>query len=257
MIVARRAIEPAERSHAFRARHAAYCVPAGARPPLMCCGAEAAGMPHDELDRSRQTLLYYVRDGSAVVGSSRLIACRPGPGLPLSPFLAGRAGGPGLNGIMEAQRLSLVPGYRGPAARRQALLALFSAMYADSVSRRCTRWAAAVRGQVFMLLSAMNVAIRLVGGEPAGPGAGGTPDGPLSGEPLFLAEIDLPGSAAWLFAENAAGYRIICGTDRAPAGYAGAQVRELRSRARRDAAVVARHLREWRTEGQGLRATAQ
>ncbi len=52
MITAHRAIRPAERAQTFRARHAAYCLPAGGKVPLMTCRAQAPWKPHDEFDES-------------------------------------------------------------------------------------------------------------------------------------------------------------------------------------------------------------
>jgi hypothetical protein len=57
MISAHRATQPEERPQAFRARHAAYCVPIGGKPPLMICRARSLGEPHDAFDKSPRTLL--------------------------------------------------------------------------------------------------------------------------------------------------------------------------------------------------------
>jgi hypothetical protein len=81
MITARRAVRHVERALAFCARHAAYSMPADGKAPLMTCRAQAPWKPHDEFDESPQTLLYYVSDGSKVVGSSRLIGYDPQLGL--------------------------------------------------------------------------------------------------------------------------------------------------------------------------------
>jgi hypothetical protein len=109
MISAHRAIGLAERAQVFRLRHAAYCVPVGGKAPLIACRAQAPWQPHDEFDRSPQTLLYYVCDGSAVVGSSRLIGYDPHLGLQVQHFLTGRALGLSVRETMEPSRLSAGP----------------------------------------------------------------------------------------------------------------------------------------------------
>jgi hypothetical protein len=253
MITAYRAIGPADRAQAFRARHAAYCLAAGGKAPLITCPAQAPWKPHDPFDDSPHTLLYCVRDGSTVVGSSRLIGNDPQLGLQVQHFLTGRALGLGLSETMEPSRLALIPAYKDKERRQHALLALFSVMYDDSLHQQCTRWVATVRGLVFLLLSGMKIAITLLDDEPIRPGAGGTVDGPLSGEPLFLVAIDLTESAAWLFTDNSLGFQIICKTDQPPVRYAEAQIQQLRTRARSDLAIVARHMHQWRTTQAGTR----
>jgi hypothetical protein len=106
-------------------------------------------------------------------------------------------------------------------------------MYADSLNNQCTRWVATVRGHVFLLLSRMKIAIKLLDDEPIRPDAGVTVDGPLSGQPLFLAAIDLFESTAWLFTDNTIGFRAICMTNQPPVRYTEAKIQELRTRARK------------------------
>jgi hypothetical protein len=247
MIVARQALRQAERAETFRARHAAYCVPVGGKTPLMICGAEAPGKPHDKFDESPETLLYYVRDGRTVVGSSRLIGYHPDLGLPAERLLAGRAPVLGLSQAMEASRLSLIPAYQNMKARRSAILALFSAMLNDSMQKQCTVWIAALRGNVVMLLSVMKISITLLDEEPIRFEPGVTVDGPLSGEPLFPVTINLFESAAWLFADNIIGFQAIFKTDRPPVRYTARQIRDVRIRTRANLSIVAQHMQEWKT----------
>jgi hypothetical protein len=191
-----------------------------------------------------------------VVGSSRLIGYDPHLGLQVQHFLTGRALGLSLRETMEPSRLSLVPSYHDKDRRQHALLALLSAMYADSLNNQCTRWVATVRGHVFLLLSRMKIAIKLLDDEPIRPDAGVTVDGPLSGEPLFLAAIDLFESTAWLFTDNTIGFRAICMTNQPPVRYTEAKIQELRTRARSDLAIVARHMHHWRTTPAGAARVA-
>jgi hypothetical protein len=246
MIMAQQALRLAERSQTFRARHAAYCMPVGRKAPLMICGADAPGKPHDEFDKSPETLLYYVRDGRTVVGSARLIGHHPGLGLPFERLLAGRSLGLDLSQAMEASRLSLIPAYQDKNARRSAIMALFSAMLADSMKMQCTVWVAMLRSNVVVLLSAMKIAVTLVDEEPIRFEPGVTADGPLSGEPLFPVTIDLLESAAWLFADNTIGYQAIYKTDHPPVMYAARQIQDVRIRARSNLSIVARRMQEWK-----------
>jgi len=168
MITVHRAIRPAERAQTFQARHAAYCLPTGGKVPLMTCRAQAPWKPHDEFDESPQTLLYYVCDGATVVGSSRLLGYHPRLGLQEQRFFIERAPGLNLSETMEPSRLSLIPAYRDKGKRRQALLALFSAMVGDSLDHRCTLLVATLRGDVVMLLTMMKTAVTLLGDQPVG-----------------------------------------------------------------------------------------
>ena len=247
MIVAQQALRPAERAQTFRARHAAYCVPVGGKAPLITCGAEAPGKPHDKFDESPETFLYSVRDGRTVVGSSRLISYHPDLGLPAERLLAGRALGLDLSQAMEASRLSLVPAYRDMNARRNAMLALFSAMLDGSMQKQCTVWVATLRGNVLVLLSMMKISITLLDEEPIRPEPGVTVDGPMSGEPLFPVTIDLLESAAWLFADNTIGFQAIFKTDGPPVRYTVRQIRDVRVRTRTNLRIVAQHMQEWKT----------
>lgn len=247
MIVAQQALRQAERTQTFRARHAAYCVPVGGKAPLITCGAEAPDKPHDKFDESPETLLYSVRDGHTVVGSSRLISYHPDLGLPAERLLAGRAPRLDLSQAMEASRLSLIPAYQDMNARRNAMLTLFSAMLDGSMQKQCTVWVATLRGNVLALLSMMKISMTLLDEEPVRSEPGVTVDGPLSGEPLFPVTIDLLESAAWLFADNTMGFQAIFKTDDPPVRYTARQIRDVRVRTRTNLGVVAQHMREWKT----------
>ena len=182
-----------------------------------------------------------------MVGSARLIGYHPSLGLPLERLLAGRALGPDLSQAMEASRLSLIPAYQDKNARRNAIMALFSAIVADSMKKQRTVWVALLRSNVLMLLSAMKIAITLLDEEPIRPEPGVTADGPLSGEPLFPVTIDLLETAAWLFADNTIGYQTIYKTDHPPVMYAPRQIQDVRTRTRRNLSTVARRMQEWKT----------
>jgi hypothetical protein len=247
MITVHRAIRPAERAQTFQARHAAYCLPAGGKVPLMTCRAQAPWKPHDEFDESPQTLLYYVRDGATVVGSSRLLGYHPRLGLQEQRLFIEREPGLNLSETMEPSRLSLIPAYRDKGKRRQALLALFSAMVGDSLDHRCTLLVATLRGDVVMLLTMMKTAVTLLGDQPVGSDPGIEADYHLSGEPIFPVTIDLLESATWMFTDAPAAYRIIYQTDQPPARHTQAQPHELRARAHTNLITVARHMHEWRT----------
>jgi hypothetical protein len=257
MITAHRAIQPPERAQTFRARHAAYCLPAGGKAPLMTCRAQAPWKPHDEFDESPHTLLYYVRDGSTVVGSSRLLGYHPRLGLQEQRFFTERAPGLNLRETMEPSRLSLIPAYQDKGRRRQALLALFSAMVGDSLDQGCTLLVATLRGHVVMLLTAMKIAVTLLGDQPVGSDPGIEADYHLSGEPIFPVTIDLLESATLMFTDNPAAYRIMYQTDQPPARHTQAQPDELRARAHVNLTIVTRHMHKWRTRqaGQPLSAT--
>jgi hypothetical protein len=251
MITAHRAIRPAERAQTFRARHAAYCLPTGGKAALITCRAQAPWKPHDEFDESPQTLLYYVRDGGTVVGSSRLLGYHPRLGLQEQRFFTERAPGLNLSETMEPSRLSLIPAYQDKGRRRQALLALFSAMVGDALDQRCTLLVATLRGHVVMLLTTMKIAVALLGDQPVGPDPGIEADYHLSGEPIFPVIIDLLESATWMFTDAPAAYRIVYQTDQPPARCTQAQPDELRARGRANLITVARHMHEWRTRRAG------
>jgi len=183
---AREALTAEDRAAAFRIRHAAYCesglmdCPSGGQPEA----------PHDEFDTSSDCVLYVVSDDQGqIVGSARLIGYselgHQAENFVLLPADIDKTQ------HREISRLALDPMLVGSSERQLALLSLLGKVVLDSIDDGCTTWIMTMRGGVLRLLSTMSMPFRLLGEGPITFDSGLVKGGPTSGEPLYLATIDL------------------------------------------------------------------
>jgi len=179
------ALTPENQAAAFHIRHDAYC-----ETRLMDCTAPRSNAPHDEHDTSPDCDIYIVVDEQGrVVGSLRLIG-HSKLGHQAQKFAALPTDiDPTTH--RELSRLALDPMLKGAAERRLALLSLLGKVVLDSIDDGCTTWIMTMRGGVLKLLSSMSMPFQLLGDGPITFGSGLVEGGPLSGEPLYLASIDL------------------------------------------------------------------
>jgi ubiquinone/menaquinone biosynthesis C-methylase UbiE len=187
---ARKAFSPEDRAAAFGVRHAAYCESVLRAPALMECPVVQPDSPHDEYDSSPNCDIYIVEDDQGlVVGSARLIRYSE-LGHQAENFVVLPAD---IDKAMhrELSRLALSPLLKGATERRLALLSLLGKVVLDSIDDGCTTWIMTMRGGVLRMLSGLSMPIRLLDVKPITFHNGPVKGGPLSGESLYLASIDL------------------------------------------------------------------
>jgi len=183
---AREALTAKDRAAALRIRHAAYC-----ESGLMECPVGQSGVPHDEFDTSPDCALYVVSDDQGqVVGSARLIGHSELLGHQAETF-APLPADIDKTQHREISRLALDPMLVGSSERQLALLSLLGKVVLDSIDDGCTTWIMTMRSGVLRLLSSFSMPFRLLAGEPITFRNGPVKGGPLSGESLHLASIDL------------------------------------------------------------------
>lgn len=198
---AREALTAKDRAAAFRIRHAAYC-----EPGLMDCpsGGQPEA-PHDEFDTSSDCVLYVVSDDQGqIVGSARLIGYselgHQAENFVLLPADIDKTQ------HREISRLALDPMLVGSSERQLALLSLLGKVVLDSIDDGCTTWIMTMRSGVLRLLSSFSMPFRLLTEEPITFRNGPVKGGPLSGESLHLASIDLLEVQVAMFAGSPVAY---------------------------------------------------
>jgi len=109
----------------------------------------------------------------------------------------------------EISRLALDPMLKGSTDRHLALLSLLGKIVRDSIADGCTTWIMTMRGGVLRLLSSLSMPFHLLTEGPITFYDGLVKGGPLSGESLHLASLDLLELQVAMFAGSPRAYGLM------------------------------------------------
>lgn len=205
LLDARRASTHRQRLDAFGVRHATYC-----DGGLMACTRKPT-RPHDAWDMDQNTTHYVGYYGGLPIASARAISGDSEHGLQAEHFVK-LPKDLALTDLVEISRVALLPTFMaGRAEREEALQRLLGSIVQHQWSIGRTHWVQTMRAPMALIL-ARRLKVPFTIREVVEITDTSREGVPLSGEPLFLADIRLEEVAAVTFAVDFSVYRGLFGT---------------------------------------------